>query len=152
MSWWKTARMAMDAMKFDPVHLIGEVDRVERLTTSEAAVSKDLVGLGEHDVVRGWLRELVPGCDQQVHVHREWGTVSVVPDDESVGLFWTDGSSSWVAGPPGAAGELLTLQQIERIIVEATTSSGPPQWPDWDALWGPAAWGEGCRPRWRSVR
>lgn len=149
MGWWRNLRGSVDAMKLEPADLLGEVDRAERLTSSEAGVRKELVGLDERDVVRGWLRELGPGCDYQVFVHREWGTVFVVPDEEAVSVLWTDGHSSWVAVPPGAADEkALTPQQIEQIVLNATSSSGPPQWPDWSALWGPAT-RAGCMPRWR---
>jgi hypothetical protein len=153
MGWWKTFLGAMDAMRYEPADLIGEVNRAERLTSSQTGVEQELVGLGEREVILAWLRELGPGSDGKVFVHQEWGTIFVVADEDSVGVFWTDGRSSWVAVPPGAAeGQALTAQQIERVVLDATTSSGPPRWPEWSALWGPAATGAGCKPRRRSAR
>jgi hypothetical protein len=136
MGFWKSLR---EAMRYDAADVMGEVGRAERLTPSDVGVGQEIVELGERDVVQGWMRELNPRSGHQIFVHREWGTVSAVPDGETIGVFWTDGRSTWDAVPPGGVyGEALTPQQIEQVILDATTSAGPPHWPDWSPLWGPA--------------
>ncbi|WP_117209124.1 hypothetical protein [Allorhizocola rhizosphaerae] len=123
-----------DSGEADATGDLGE--RAERLTSSRAGVGQELAGIGERDVVQGWMRELGPRSGHTVFVHRSWGTVYAVPERKAgISVLWTDGPSTWYAVLPGAARKQnLTLEQAEQIVLEATTSSGPPQWPDWEPL------------------
>jgi len=47
----------------------------------------------------------------------------------------SDGEKSWFAVPPGAVDDRdLTPEQVEHILLDALTASGPPEWPDWRYL------------------
>jgi hypothetical protein len=145
---WASGEPLFDALRYDAADVLGEPERVERLTNSKTDINQELVELSERDLVQNWMREIGPHSAHMVFVHRGWGTVSAVPDREAgVDVFWTDGTSTWHAVPPGAPdNQALTPGQVERIILDATTSSGPPEWPDWKPLWGPAAY-EAVRSR-----
>jgi hypothetical protein len=112
-------------------------DVAERLTgRGPFRVSREEAPLADRRTVQGWLRELRPDRDQQVLVHRSWGTVAAVAGDHRpVTVVMSDGKNSWYAVPPGAADDqALTPGQVEHIMLDALSSSGPPEWPDWRSL------------------
>ena len=122
-------------------------DYAERLTTRGLfKVDSEPVALSEREVVRRWLRELGTGDDQQVMVHRAWGTVAAVPDTrlflptaadgrKPATVLMTDGEATWYAVAPGAADDsYLEPDQVELILLEALASNGPPAWPHWRPL------------------
>jgi hypothetical protein len=125
-------------------HGPAEKDYAERLTTRGLfKVDSEPVALSEREVVRGWLRELgQAGRDQQVMVHRPWGTVVAVPETrlrptmadgrKPATVLMTDGEDTWCAVAPGAADDsYLEPDQVELILLDALASSGPPTWPRW---------------------
>ena len=115
-----------------------EREFAERLTRRGLfGVKSEEAPLDARDVVRGWLHDLGSGRDQQVFVHRSWGTLAAVPDrGQPVSVLMTDGGDpTWFAVPPGAGDDTdLTPEQIEWIMLDALTSSGPPDWPQWRPL------------------
>jgi hypothetical protein len=88
------------------------------------------------DTVTRWLAELVGSGDQQILVRRPWGTLAAVADEtRPVAVVVSDGEHSWFAVPPGAADDVeLTRHQIEKIMIDALTSTTRPAWPDWRPL------------------
>lgn len=115
----------------------GPTDVAERLTRRGLLkVVRESAALNDRETVRRWLRELRPERDQQVFVHRPWGTVAAVADGRHpVAVVMSDGEKSWFAAIPGAAGDAtLTADQIEYILIDALTSPAPPEWPDWRYL------------------
>jgi hypothetical protein len=118
-------------------HSIRYMDVAERLTGKGMfRTAKETARLDERDVVMRWLAELGSHPDQQVFVHRDWGTiVAVAQRQDPVGVFWTDGGTTWYAVPPGAVGDdHLTPEQVKHVMLEALTSPGPPEWPQWRTL------------------
>lgn len=102
---------------------------------------RESTSLDDRDTVLGWLRSLRSGTDRQVFVHRDWGTVAAVaearyPDD--IGVFLSDGETSWVAVAPGGPEKIedchLTPDQVEHVVLDALTSAERPAWPDWRYL------------------
>ena len=89
--------------------------------------------LTDRATVQRWARELGRDHDQQVLVHRTWGTVAAVAERRhGPRVFLSDGDTTWVAAVPGTDGdENLTGEQVEHVLVDALTSPGPPEWPDW---------------------
>ena len=109
----------------------------ERLTTRGwFRVTSESVALSDRLTVQRWLRELGPERDQQILVHRSWGSVVAVADGRHpVGVFLSDGDKSWVAAVPGADnGRDLTPEQVERVLLDALTAPSRPSWPDWRYL------------------
>jgi hypothetical protein len=76
-------RTLFGVLRYDAGHVLGELDRVERLTHRKAGIGQELVELGERDLVQGRMREMGPLSNHEVYVHRGWGTVSAVPDREA---------------------------------------------------------------------
>lgn len=118
-----------------------EADRrgelVERLDgKGPFRVARQSAALDDRDTVRRWIRELRPDRDQQVFVHRSWGVVAAVADRRHpVTVLFSDGERSWFAVPPGAPDRQdLTPDQIEHVLLDALTSPGRPEWPDWHPL------------------
>ena len=112
-------------------------DVAERLTRRGLfRVDRDSASLSEHGTVRTWLRQLYPTCDQQILVHRHWGTIGAVADRRHpVTVIRHDGDKSWFATAPGAADrQPLTPDQVEHILLDALTADRHPQWPDWHYL------------------
>lgn len=97
----------------------------------------DTAGLDERDIVKGWLVKLGRVSDQQVLVHRGWGTVTAVVGDDGgpAAVFWSDGDTTWHAVPPEAIKDTdLTPEQVTYVVLDALTSSGPSEWPQWRVL------------------
>ena len=112
-------------------------DVAERLTRRGLfRVDRDAAALSDRGTVQTWLRELHRGRDQQVGVHRRWGTIVAVTDRRRpVTVILHDGDKSWVATAPGAADDQeLTPDQVEHILLDALTAASRPQWPDWRYL------------------
>lgn len=112
-------------------------DVAERLTRRGLfRVDRDSAPLSEHGTVRTWLRQLYPTCNQQILVHRHWGTIGAVADRRHpVTVILYDGDKSWFATAPGAADhQPLTPDQVEHILLDALTADRRPQWPDWHYL------------------
>jgi hypothetical protein len=112
-------------------------DVVERLTRRGLfQVDRDSASLNDRGTVRTWLHELRPERDQQVFVHRRWGTIVAVADRRHpVGVILHDGERSWFATAPGAPdNQDLTPDQVEHILLDALTADSRPQWPDWHYL------------------
>lgn len=115
----------------------GPQETAERLTRRGLfRVDGESAALTDRETVRGWLRELREDRDQQVMVHRPWGTVAAVADGRRpVAVVLSDGEHSWSAAVPGAAGsQELTPEQIEHVMLEALTAPSRPQWPTWVEL------------------
>ncbi len=91
--------------------------------------------LDDRATVERWLHGL-GRADQQVMVHRSWGTVAAVADGRHpVEVVMSDGEASWTAEPPDAPGARgLTPSQMEHVVLDALTSTGPPAWPAWRRL------------------
>jgi hypothetical protein len=109
----------------------------ERLTRRGLfRVDRDSAALSDRDTVRTWLRQLDRERDQQVLVHRRWGTIGAVADRRHpVTVILYDGEKSWFATAPGAADhQELTPDQIEHILLDALSANSRPQWPDWHYL------------------
>jgi hypothetical protein len=113
-------------------------DVAERLTSRGLfRTTSDTAALSDDETVRRWLRELQLQRDQQIFVHRPWGTVVAVADRRhTVQVFFTDGDKTWVAVPPGAGDDTkdLTPAQVSLVVLDALTASAPPAWPDWRYL------------------
>ena len=92
--------------------------------------------LTDRETVRSWVRALRPDRDEQVMVHRPWGSLAAVSDGKHpVGVILSDGEHTWVAEVPGAADQKdLTLEQVEHVVLDGMTSSARPQWPAWRLL------------------
>jgi hypothetical protein len=96
-------------------------------------VKSESVGLGERDVVQGWLRDGL-SAREQIMIHRSWGTVAAVQDrGRPTTVLLTDGPRTWYAVAPGAEAA-LTPSQVEAILLQALDSVGPPAWPQWRPL------------------
>lgn len=113
-------------------------DRVERLTGQGwlRAVATEQTTLDDRDTVRRWLRDLSEADDQQVFVHRSWGTVVAVANGrDPVGVLLSDGEKSWFAAPPGAPDDQnLTPDEVELVVLDALVAERAPRWPDWHSL------------------
>jgi hypothetical protein len=93
--------------------------------------------LSDAATVRRWLNELAPGQNVTIVVHRQWGAIAVVASGEDpVSVFLSEERDiPFYAVAPGAPdGEHLAADQVERIVIDALTSTGPPDWPDWREL------------------
>ena len=115
----------------------GPKEMAERLTNKgRMRLEQDTAALGDVDLVRTWLRDLRPGQDQQILVHRGWGTVAAVADkSDSIEVVRSDSAGPYYAVAPGAPDKAaLTSDQVERIVIDALTSPGPPSWPEWREL------------------
>jgi hypothetical protein len=115
----------------------GPTDSAERLTTRGLVkTARESAALGDRETVRRWVHELHPERDQQILVHRPWGTVAAVADGRHpVTVLRSDGDDSWFAVVPGAADDRsLTPEQVEHVLLDALTASGPPDWPEWRRL------------------
>lgn len=114
------------------------MDIAERLTGRGLfrALERDTAALDDRATVQRWLREWRPDRDQQVFVHRPWGTVVAVADGRlPISVFMSDGDKSWFAVAPGAPDDQeLTPEQVEHVLLDALTSTGPPTWPEWRYL------------------
>ena len=111
-------------------------DLVERLSgRALGAPGSEQTTLDDSATVQLWLRDL-GAADQQVLVHRPWGTVAAVADGRHpVEVVMSDGESSWTAEPPGAEGvHGLTPDQVQHVVLDSLTSTGPPEWPAWRRL------------------
>jgi hypothetical protein len=61
--------------------------------------------------------------------------VAISDGTHPVSVIGTDGEHSWFAVPRGAADNAeLSLQEIEKIMLDALTSAMRPSWPDWRPL------------------
>jgi hypothetical protein len=112
----------------------GPRETAERLTRRGLfRVEGESAALTDRETVRRWLQELRADRDQQVLVHRPWGTVAAVADGRHpVAVVMFDGEHSWSATAPGAVGsQELTPDQIEHVMLEALTTPSRPQWPTW---------------------
>jgi len=115
----------------------GGVEVAERLIgTGRSDVSAETCELTDSATVRRWLFELSTDRDQQLLVHRSWGSLAVVPDRKrAASVILSDGKHSWFAVPAGADDKAeLTPEQIERVVIDALGGSSRPQWPDWRPL------------------
>ena len=114
---------------------VGPENVAERLTgRNPFRISRDSAALTDRDTVRRWLRGMSAERQQQVLVHRPWGTVVAVADGRHpVGVYFSDGDRSWSAFAPGADSD-LTPDQVEHVVLDALTSPGRPTWPDWRTL------------------
>ena len=113
------------------------MDVAERLTKRGLfRVARESASLSDRQAVQRWVRELSAGRDEQVFVHRPWGTVAAVADGRNpIGVVLSDGEHSWFAAVPGAVGAKdLTLEQVEHVVLDALTASERPVWPKWRAL------------------
>jgi len=109
-------------------------ESAERLTRRGLfRVESESAALTDQETIRGWLRGLTTARDQQVLVHRAWGTVAAVADGRHpVVVVLSDGEHSWSAAVPGAAGSKeLSPDQVEHVMLEALTAPSRPQWPTW---------------------
>jgi hypothetical protein len=99
-------------------------------------VERESAPLSDRGTVQRWLRELHRERNQQLLVHRRWGTIGAVADGRNpVSVILHDGEKSWFATAPGAADDQeLTGDQVEHILLDALTAGSPPQWPDWHYL------------------
>jgi hypothetical protein len=112
-------------------------DMAERLTKPGLfRVAQESASLSDRKTVQRWVRELSAERDEQVLVHRPWGTVAAVADGRNpIGVVLSDGEHSWFAVPPGAVdAKDLTLEQVEHIVLDALTASEQPAWPEWRAM------------------
>ncbi|HEX6755075.1 MAG TPA: hypothetical protein VF109_03920 [Mycobacteriales bacterium] len=112
-------------------------DVAERLTVRGLfRVARDSAPLSERGTVQSWLRELHRARNQQVLVHRPWGTIVAVADGRHpVTVILNDGEKSWFATGPGAPDDqALTPDQVEHVLLDALTAPSRPQWPDWRYL------------------
>lgn len=112
-------------------------DVAERLTRRGLfRVDAESASLSDGETVRRWLRELDSERDQQVFVHRPWGTIAAVADGRHpVTVVMSDGEHSWSANPPGSIdSQDLTPEQVEHVVLDALMSSTPPDWPEWRDL------------------
>jgi hypothetical protein len=109
-------------------------DSAERLTSrGPLKVAREPAALTDRHTVQRWLRDLRPERDQQIFIHRPWGTVAAVADGHHpIGVYLSDGDRSWAAAAPGATDtQELTLEQVEHIMLDALTSPDRPRWPQW---------------------
>lgn len=117
------------------------MDVVERLATRRRGlfrkvVTSETTGLGDRETVVRWLRELHRERNQTIIIHRSWGSICVVADGRPpTDVMVTDGARMWYAARPGSRlpQQLpqLTPDQVERVMLDALTSDGPPRWPEW---------------------
>jgi hypothetical protein len=115
---------------------------VERITFvgrwwQKKRIQAEPVELSEEATVRRWLRELAPGQDVTIMVHRSWGAVVAVADGKGpVSVFLADDREMplYAVAPGAPKDQHLTPDQVEDILVDALTSAVPPEWPDWHAL------------------
>lgn len=124
MKWWRDRSVQLEEV-------------AERLTRRGLfRVDRDAASLNDRGTVRTWLHELRPERDQQVAVHRGWGTIVAVADGRNpVSVILYDGEKSWFATAPGAPEDQgLTPGQVEHILLDALTADSRPQWPDWHYL------------------
>ena len=110
------------ARRFTPRRLFG-------VAVEEAA-------LADHQTVQRWARELRPDRDQAIVVFRSWGAVfAEALGHRPVQVVLSHGGKSWVAAVPGSDDDRdLTPDQVEHVLLDALTSSGPPSWPVWRHL------------------
>lgn len=105
-------------------------ERARRLTArGRRRTDSDVAGLDDREVVQGWLRELGGDRDQQVYVDRSWGTVVAVAERryDGINVFLSDGERTWHASLPGADSTAdLAPAQVEHVLLDALTSTGPP--------------------------
>jgi hypothetical protein len=112
-------------------------DVAERLTGRGLfRVARESAELSDRGTVQRWLRELHRARNQQVLVHRRWGTIGAVADGRHpVTVILATEEKSWYAAAPGAADDqALTPDQVEHVLLDALTASSRPQWPDWRYL------------------
>ncbi|MEH0844039.1 hypothetical protein V6U81_16765 [Micromonospora sp. CPCC 205711] len=125
MGWWRGGR--------EPKR-----DVAERLSRPGLfRVVGETAALADRETVRRWLRELDPDLDQQVFVHRPWGTVAAVSDRRhGTGVVMADREDrSWGAYVPGADHrEQLTPEQVEAVMLAALESPERPAGVDWRRL------------------
>jgi hypothetical protein len=115
----------------------GIVEVAERLAgTGRSGVTAETCELTDSETVRRWLFELSADRDQQLLVHRSWGSLAVAPDRKrAASVILSDGEHSWFAVPPGADDKAeLTPEQIEHVVIDALGGSSRPKWPDWRSL------------------
>jgi hypothetical protein len=64
------------------------------------------------------------------------GTVAAVAGGgRPTGVVMSDGDKPWFAAAPGAAdGQDLTPDQVEHVMLDALSSSAPPEWAQWRRL------------------
>jgi hypothetical protein len=127
------SRMGSDRVRAEVVPT-GSTERLSRRTRFK--VTEESARLDDAETVRRWLRELRPETDQQILVHRPWGTMLAVADRvHPIAVLLTVGKRSWFAVPRGADDDAeLTADQIETIMLDALTSPTRPNWPDWRPL------------------
>ena len=113
------------------------VDIVERFVSRGLLrSSRETAELSARDTVTGWVRELVRADDQQVMVHRPWGTVAAVAERRHPAtVVLSDGVDSWFAtGPEAATTQPLTPDEVEHVVLDSLTASDRPSWPYWHLL------------------
>jgi len=114
-------------------------DVAERLTRRGLfRMDGDSASLDDRGTVLAWLRDMRPERDQQVLVHRRWGTIVAVADGRHpVGVFLYDGEKSWLASAPGAGEDqeltpdVLVSPTGHRVVVTVSPSrpGSPPDVP-----------------------
>jgi hypothetical protein len=112
-------------------------DWAERLTgTGRRGVAQETADLRDEGTVRQWLAELGAARDQQVLIHRSWGTVAAVADGRRpVAVVLSDGDHSWSACRPSLPGDdELSADQVTALMIEALTSESRPAWPEWRTI------------------
>src|SRR5215203_800520 len=99
-------------------------DVAERLTGhGPFRVARAAAELSDRETVQRWLRELHRDRDEQVVVHRPWGTIAAVADGRHpVTVILSAEEKSWYAAAPGAADDQeLTPDQVEHVLLDALT-------------------------------
>jgi hypothetical protein len=97
----------------------------------------ELVDVSDEATVRRWVREIEPGRDVTIVVRRAWGGVAVVATGKHpASVFLADDRETprYAVAPGAPDDQHLTPDEVEDIIVDALTSAGPPEWPDWREL------------------
>lgn len=126
---WLANRLGRDANR--------PKDVAERLTRRGLfRVDGETASLTDRDTVQQWLSELTAARDQQVLVHRPWGTVVAVADGRHpISVFLSDGDKTYVAAAPGSPDDQdLLPDQIEAVMLDALTAAAHPDWPEWRYL------------------